>query len=194
MPHPDFNPPGKFVKLTGRTSTLTGLFVVTLTPYIPPTAHEVDEALSILGMTRGHCVCAYCGGVKTEWDHFRPTVSGKAPTGFITEIANLVPSCGRCNQSKSGAYWREWINGGAKKSPRTLKVPGLDEKVARLDEFEVWRKPTKVNYEKLVEADVWAKHWKYHADILRMLSRAESHAQDLRKNIEKKVKGRRRAG
>ena len=102
MAHPDFKAPAKFVRLTARTSTLTGLFVVTLTQYIAPTEDEVDEALSILGMSRGHCVCAYCGRAKSEWDHFRPTVANGEPTGYITEIANLVPSCGKCNQSKSG--------------------------------------------------------------------------------------------
>jgi len=36
--------------------------------------------------------CSYCGTPATEWDHLRPLVMNKKPTGYISEIHNLVPA------------------------------------------------------------------------------------------------------
>src|ERR1700761_377168 len=97
------------VKITGRTSTITNSFVNGIVPYVYPTEEEVAEALDILGLDADDLRCAYCGDRSTEWDHLRPLVTGKRPTGYIGEIANLVPSCSKCNQSKGARNWREWM-------------------------------------------------------------------------------------
>src|SRR3954468_17503374 len=134
--HPDFNPPARNPRITSRKPTITGLFFVTLTPSITPTDDEVDEALAVLGMTTGACVCAYCGGKKSEWDHFRPIVLNRRPTGYITEIANLVPSCGKCNQSKGNKNWRAWmLSTTANHSPTRLRLSDIDIRIARLEEY-----------------------------------------------------------
>lgn len=184
MAHPDFNSPGKPPRLTSRKSTLTTLFVSTLTPYIEPTEAEVEEALSILDMSRGRCLCAYCGDKKTEWDHFRPVVSNCAPTGFITEIANLVPACGKCNQSKGGRYWKDWMLGKAKHSPRTRGIADLEKRVTCLEKFEAWRKPVQIQYDVIASPERWEKHKKYLADVLEILAEAEILAIQLRKEVE----------
>lgn len=88
------------MKITGRTSTITNAFVSTIISAIQPTEAEVSEALEILGLNPNDLQCAYCGDRSTEWDHLRPLVRAKKPTGYISEIANLVPSCGKCKQSK----------------------------------------------------------------------------------------------
>jgi hypothetical protein len=188
MAHPDFNPPGKPPKLTGRKSTLTGLFFVTLTPYIRPSDEEIDEALLILGMARGAVRCAYCGDKKSEWDHFRPIVNGRAPTGYITEIANLVPSCGKCNQSKSGNHWRTWILGGFPQSPATRKIADLESRVARLEAFESWRIPIRIPYAELGDEGDWQRHLSYLEGVLNSLATAEQHAERLRKAAETWIK------
>ena len=141
MPHPDFNPPGKPPKLTSRRSTLTGLFFTSLTPYVEPTEAEVDKALAVLGMKRGSCICAYCGDKKSEWDHFRAVVKGRKPTGYITEIANLVPSCGKCNQSRGNKDWKAWMLGSAAQSPTSRKIADIPERIQRLEAFSFWGKP-----------------------------------------------------
>ena len=58
------------VRIMGRSSSITNSFVNGIIPVVPPTAAQVDEALSVLGMEEA--VCAYCGGPFTEWDHLRP--------------------------------------------------------------------------------------------------------------------------
>jgi hypothetical protein len=103
----------------------------------------------------------YCGA--TEWDHFRPLVLGKRPTGYISEIKNLVPACGKCNQSKGNKNWKEWIESSAKLSPKTRGINDIDAKIIRLEQYELWGeefpKITKLDFEKLVGKDLWEKHW-----------------------------------
>src|ERR1041385_6913759 len=95
--------------MVSRKSSITNAFVNALIPVIDPTNQEIAEALRILGMEPSDVRCAYCGDKSTEWDHLRPLVIKHRPTGFISEIGNLVPSCGKCNQSKGNKPWRVWI-------------------------------------------------------------------------------------
>lgn len=155
--HPDFDLPTRG-RIDGRTSSITAAFFQAITPVRIPTDAEVTEALAVLGMRSGDCRCAYCGDLRTEWDHFRPTVKGRQPTGYITEIANLVPSCGKCNQSKGNKNWREWMLGNAVLSPRRRGVVDLDLRVARLTAFENWRKPVCIHYSTLFGADRWTEY------------------------------------
>jgi len=111
----------KPMKITGRSSSITNAFINSIIPVIPPTEEEVKEALSILGMSKERFECAYCGATASEWDHLRPLVMDKQPTGYISEIHNLVPSCGKCNQSKGNKDWRTWMLSDAKLSPKTKK-------------------------------------------------------------------------
>ena len=106
-------------KITGRSSTITNSFVNSIIPVINPTEEQVSEALQILGMEHDSLCCAYCGASSTEWDHLRPLVKDKKPTGYISEIHNLVPACGKCNQSKGNKPWRQWMFSKAKHSPKS---------------------------------------------------------------------------
>ena len=181
MPHPDFNPPGEPPKISGRRSTITGLFFTALTPYLEPTEAQVDKALDVLGMGRGSaCVCAYCGDKKSEWDHFRAVVKDRKPTGFITEIANLVPSCGKCNQSRGNTDWKKWMLSSAKQSPKTRGIKDIDARIARLEDFEKWSQPVQIDYAGLAGEAAWNKHLQHLEATLKLLEEAEEHAKELR--------------
>src|SRR5437660_7675274 len=82
--------------MVSRKSSITNAFVNAIIPVVPPSVEEIEEALRILGMQPDDVRCAYCGDKSSEWDHLRPLVKGRRPTGFISEIGNLVPSCGKC--------------------------------------------------------------------------------------------------
>jgi len=147
------------VKITGRSSTITNSFVNGIIPVVPPSEAEIEEALRILGMSAGDVLCSYCGDKATEWDHLRPIVKNKRPTGYISEIANLVPACGKCNQSKSGAPWREWIEGTAPRCPRVRGVSDLQLRIERLEAYEEWLEPTVIDWEEIIAPDLWKAHW-----------------------------------
>jgi len=81
----------KTVNITGRSSSITNAFVNGIIPAIYPTEEEIMQSLEILGLDANDLRCAYCGDPATEWDHLRPLVKDKKPTGYISEIYNLVP-------------------------------------------------------------------------------------------------------
>ncbi|MBW8827948.1 MAG: HNH endonuclease [Burkholderiales bacterium] len=145
-----------------------------------PTEVEVDEALKILGMQRGACVCAYCGDKKSEWDHFRAVVKHRTPTGYITEIANLVPSCGKCNQSRGNKDWKSWMLGKARHSPSSRGLTDIQERIARLEAYEAWGKPVKIDYKALAGENGWQQHLAHLEEVLALLEKAETHASALR--------------
>ncbi|MBD9471131.1 HNH endonuclease [Pseudoxanthomonas sp. PXM01] len=163
-------------RISGRTSSITAAFFQAITPAVPPTDDEVDEALAILGMSPGLCRCAYCGDAKTEWDHFRPTVLNRQPTGYITEIANLVPSCGKCNQSKGNKHWRTWMLGAAVRSPSRRGIVDLDVRISRLQAFEGWRTPTKIDYADLLGREQWALYLRHLETTVTHLANAQALA------------------
>jgi HNH endonuclease len=173
--------------VAGRASSITAAFFQAVTPVVVPTDEEVDEALEILSMDRLQCSCAYCGGTKTEWDHFRPIVEKRRPTGYITEIANLVPACGKCNQSKGNKHWRAWIIGPAPGSPATQRVPELDARIDRLQHFEAWRMPVRLNYSAMVGQLQWDGYMSHLQAVLSAIAAAQSHADVLRREVERQL-------
>jgi len=146
-------------KITSRFSSITNAFINSIIPVVQPTDEQGREALSILEMSADNFQCSYCGATATEWDHLRPLVLNKKPTGYISEIHNLVPACGKCNQSKGNKGWRQWMLSDAPLSPKTKAIPGLQERIRILEAFENWGTPTRMDFESIAGTAVWARHW-----------------------------------
>jgi hypothetical protein len=176
------------MKIMARTSSVTNAFVNGIIPVVPPSAVEVAEALEVLGLSADDLRCAYCGDRASEWDHFRPIVTGRRPTGYISELANLVPACGKCNQSKGASPWRTWITGPAKLSPASRGVADLDERIARLEAFERWRTPTVVDFEAAVGAELWARYWAEHDRLLGVMRECQTTADEVALAIQEYVR------
>lgn len=172
----------KPVAITGRTSSITNSFINSIIPVVVPTSDEVKAALEILDMTE-HIDCAYCGDQHTEWDHLRPLVIKKRPTGYISEIHNLVPACGKCNQSKGNAHWRAWMFGPASLSPLTRGIADVEIRAERLAAYEEWIPPTQLDFEELVGREVWVAHWENHARIVELMNEAQVTAAQIRLTI-----------
>lgn len=169
--------------ITGRSSSITNAFFTAILPVVEPTEAEELEALCMLGMNPSDIRCAYCGDKSTEWDHFRPIISEQKPTGFITEIANLVPSCGKCNQSKGKSYWRTWMQGNALLSPKTRGVPDLKGRIARLEAYERWRKPEQIDFAVVVGPEIWERHLQNWRDVLALLQKSQEVANEIKNNV-----------
>lgn len=184
-----FRPP---LKITSRTSSITNSFVQAIIPTVAYTAEERSEALEILGLTHDSLSCVYCGSSTSDWDHLRPLVRGKEPTGYISEIKNLVPACGRCNQSKGASDWRVWMTGDAKGSPTTRGVPDVPARVARLEKFVTWGKVEPIPLEKFVPLDIWQDYWDQHKAITEMMRIAQEKAEVVARHIANSHKGDRK--
>lgn len=174
----------KPLKITQRASSVTNSFVQAVIPWVPPSPTQQSEALKVLGMEDG-IVCAYCGGVASDWDHLRPLVRNKRPTGYISDYKNLVPACGRCNQSKGAQDWRSWISGGAAGSPTSRGVADLSNRIAVLDRFESWGAVSPLPLEQLAAPELWSKHWENLRRLEEALQEAQRHATVLQAEVRK---------
>lgn len=85
-------------KIWSRTSTVARSMASTLMPRIGYNDQTTNQK------------CVYCGDVANHLDHLFPLVENKRPSGFCTEPNNLVPCCGKCNQSKGAKPWDEYMN------------------------------------------------------------------------------------
>ena len=172
-----------FQTMVTRKSSITNAFVNSVIPVIPPTLDEIEEALSILGMDPSNVRCAYCGDNNSEWDHLRPLVINHRPTGFISEISNLVPSCGKCNQSKGNKPWREWMQSSKGLSPSARGIADVATRITRLDNYERWRSPTIIDFEEVLGRDAWEQYWLLWEKINAELRKCQDVADSIRNQI-----------
>ena len=171
------------IKITGRASSITNAFINAIIPVLPPTVDEIAEALRILGMTEQTFQCVYCGDAVTEWDHLRPLVKNKRPTGYISEIRNLVPCCGKCNQSKGNKAWETWIHSTAARSPAQRRIPDLEKRIERLKAYEAWGKPTCLDFAEIIGQELWNQHQSNLQEIQAALRDAQRLADQIHRTI-----------
>ena len=173
----------KTLKITSRTSSVTNGFVQAIIPCLHPTDEESAAALAVLGIDPNKLTCIYCGASATDWDHLRPLVKGKRPTGYFTGVQNLVPACGPCNQSKGGQEWRVWIQGPAKGSPKSRGIADLPSRVATLEAFETWSAHDRIAMREIVGADAWDQYWARLQTIEDLMQAAQREAVSIRGRI-----------
>lgn len=176
--------------MVSRKSSITNAFVNAVIPSIMPSPEEIREALTILEMQATDVHCAYCGDRSTEWDHLRPLVVDRRPTGYISEIANLVPACGKCNQSKGNKHWRKWLLSPAKLSPTGRKLDGIEARAARLEKFEKWRTPIQIDFLNILGEEAWERYWAMCDAVNEDLKRAHAVAIAIRESASKAVSER----
>ncbi len=174
----------KSVTISARTSSITNAFVSGIIPTKNPTEKEIEEVLNVLGMDSKSIKCAYCGDKHTEWDHFKPLIKDKKPTGYISEIYNLVPCCGKCNQSKGNRNWEEWINSSASLSPKSKRIKNLNQIIERLKTFESNFTRTRIEFEKAVDKKIWTDYWKNCDNLHKKLKETQIISNEI-KNILK---------
>ena len=142
------------------------------------------EALSLLGMDDTNLRCSYCGQPATDFDHFRPVVKGRRPTGFATDVRNMVPACGPCNQSKGGQYWRDWIMGKSIGAQRTHD-PWREDRILRLEQFEKWSAHSPLNIDAIVGRGRMLAYWQRLEQIKEEMQDAQAEADSIRALVQK---------
>lgn len=176
------------MKITGRSSSITNAFINSIIPIIYPSNEELLEALSILEIEPTNLKCSYCGSTSTEWDHLRPLVMNKKPTGYISELCNLVPSCGKCNQSKGNKNWKVWMLSSAKLSPKTKGTKDLEERIRKLEAYENWKKPVIIDFEKIIGKETWQTHWQNCEKVQSLMKESQVLAESINKKIKENYK------
>lgn len=177
-----FNMP-KAVTIMGRSSSISNAFVNGIVPAIEPSDEQIKQALKVLGQDENDVRCVYCGDKKTEWDHLYPLIERKKHTGYITEIANLVPACGKCNQSKGNKNWKKWMTSDAKLSPKSRNIPNLNKKIQLIENYDKSFTKRKVNLEELAGKELWKSYEGSYNELLD----AMAHTQEIMNKIKKRI-------
>lgn len=177
--------------LKSRTSTISNAYAISITPYIRPDNSLLDDYYHELGLEK--CQCGYClrkGEGKTV-DHINPLVKNGMPSGFITDIGNLIPCCKDCNSSKGGKDFKEWYK-SPKNVARLLKI-GLTEK--EIDErYQIILAyinkhcSTPLSYESIVGKEKWDEYIKRKERLLNILKEEQEFCDELSDLITEYVK------
>ncbi len=179
-----FNMP-KSVTISQRTSSITNSFYNGIVPAIQPTEEQIKEALRILEQNENNVCCVYCGRPKTEWDHLHPLIMNKKHTGYITEIANLVPACNKCNESKGNKEWKQWILSDAKQSPKTLGIKDLNHRIELIQKYDDYFNKTIIDLEKDTDPKLWAEYVDAYNTIIKNIENAQSIMNKIKENQKK---------
>ena len=182
----------KPLKITGRTSVVTNGFVQAILPFVMPSEAEIEAALNFLGQSAARIECVYCGDPASDWDHLRPLVRNKRPTGFVSDIGNMVPACGRCNQSKSGADWKDWMLGPAKNAPKAREVARLADRVALIEAYIDAFPVERMDFEGIAGPEEWAAYWARLDEIHAALHEAQIDADRIKANLQSELVNRRK--
>ena len=174
------------VKISARTSSITNAFFNGIIPTIEPSNEEICAALKALGMDENTICCAYCGDSHTEWDHLNPLIKDKRPTGYVSEIHNLVPACGKCNQSKGNKPWKEWMLSKAAQSPSSRGIPDINERIERLEKYETIFQPIQIDIESIVGRERWNQHLKNLDRLCDLMIECQELSDELRTIISSK--------
>ena len=183
-----FRMPGGFA-ITGRTTSIRNVFVAAIIPTVRPSVDEIRKVLEILELDPRDLRCSYCGDLASEWDHLRSLVKEGRPTGYPSSIRNLVPACGKCNQSKGSRDWKEWMLGAAPRSPSVRGVANIQERIARLERFESWSNCVPLNIKDLVSPKLWDEYYALQDEILRKMRDAHGLAKQIALEIKSRTSG-----
>jgi hypothetical protein len=165
--------------ITGRASSIRNVFAAAILTVVPPTADEIRQVLTILETNAAKLECSYCGLLATEWDHLRPLVNNGRPTGYTSTIRNLVPSCGKCNQSKGKSDWKIWMRGNAKLSPKSRRIEDIELRISRLERYEIWANCERIQVQQLVSPELWDRYYKLQEQILAKMREAQTLALEI---------------
>ena len=181
-----FKLPAK-ANLKSRTSTINNAFAIAITPYIYPTSDEIESFLKELHLEYGQC--AYCLGKANAMDHVKPLVTGGLPTGYITEIRNLVPCCTACNSAKGGQDFKSWYK--SEKNVKRLLSEGLTDDQIN-DRFTIVSNyvdkiPKPIDYKEILGDKLWNEYLNRKEEMTNLLKENQMFCDKLNAIIKAKI-------
>lgn len=188
--------PGK-ATISNRSSTVASQFARARAPYCKPSPAELVERYQKFGIDPAKPGCAYCGSPQTEWDHLFPMVEQSGWTGYFTELDNLIPACGKCNQSRGSRPFGAWMRGRAPMAPLQVfqlrdgmtperAAAEVERRVAVIEAVVADRPPRRLSYEidALEQQLETCRH-----ELSALLVRAQAIAGQLRARYQERVTG-----
>jgi len=88
----------------------------------------IGEQRRVIEFFDGVLACVYCGSSEvTRWDHLTPIRAGGE-----TVLGNMVPACSSCDDSKAQGVFETWMLGSAPRSPASLGVTDIEQRISKL--------------------------------------------------------------
>jgi hypothetical protein len=174
--------------LSSRKSSIAKSFSDGIAPRIQPTDEEYEKFLEFFPKVDNSHKCAYCGEQFDYYEHFRPLVVETKPTGYGSDIYNLVPSCSNCNQRKGNSSWKDWMKNSRNKS--ILDGPTHMARINKLEEFEKWSdtKVIFIDYEKIVGSEKWQQYMSNYQSLRRILNEMNELQKGIKRIVDEEVK------
>ena len=174
----------------GRKSTFAKALSDGIAPRIRPTREEFCNYKTYFkqGISKQFS-CAYCGSDYDYLEHFRPLVVKSRPTGYGSDVYNLVPSCGNCNHKKKNDSWKKWMKD--KNNPGILNSKEHSIRYKRLEEFENWgdqNNVAKIDFEKLVGKEKWQQYLTEFEKLISAVEDLNKIQSEIRLKVKEKLK------
>jgi endonuclease I len=147
-------------------SMVNAVFAKAIIPSVAPLKSELDALYSAFELDPNHLTCVYCGKDASEWDHLNAVIVEKELSGYFTEINNLVPSCGHCNQSKGNKSWETWFD------KKFENIDGSDTRKSKLIQFTKTNPAKKVNVTRIKEDTAYQEYEAVKVKINELLDHA----------------------
>lgn len=176
--------------LKSRSSTISNAFAISITPYIVPGESDTEGYYDSLGIKEGQC--AYCLGDGNGRDHLKPLVKNGMPTGYITDIHNIVPCCQRCNSAKGAKSFREWYL--SPENVSRLKRFGLDDATIE-NRYSIICKfeesiPAPIDYKAIVGEEMWNEYQDRRMALLKSLADNQAFCDLIRKKVLNEIRNK----
>ena len=184
----------KHTKLNTRTSTINNSFAMSIIPY----KKETDQAklkayYEELEIEEGQC--AYCmrkGEAKTG-DHLHPLTKDKLPSGYLTDINNIIPCCKDCNSKKGGKEFEDWYL--SEKNKERLRKLGLSdsqiqERYGIIMKYISNHSPEPLDLKSIVGEEDWNKFLRKKDELEKLLKEDQEFCNRLSEKIANASGGR----
>lgn len=173
--------------LRSRTSTISNAFVSSITPWIYPKSEEVIGIYDKFGIVEGQC--AYClqYGANSV-DHYKCLVIRSEPSGYITDIDNLVPCCQKCNSAKGSKSFEDWYDDDRTKA-RLNELGMTDAQIKERRDIIVnaMKDIKRYDYRQIVGEEKWNEFIERRKKLNALLKENQSFCDELSKEITEYV-------
>lgn len=72
------------------------------------------------------------------------------------------------------------MEGNAKLSPKSRGISDLQDRIVRLEAYERWREPRRIDLPRIVGSELWHRHKQNWSDVLELLTKSQKLATEIR--------------
>jgi len=75
------------------------------------------------------------------------------------------------------------MTSSAELSPTTRRIRDIEDRIQRLEAYERWLVPTKIDFESVVGKDIWAQHWQNWERVQSLMRESQGLAAHINEKV-----------